>query len=30
MTHDGILPARIALALRWLPRAFRNLGRGVF
>lgn len=28
MTHDGILPARIAPALRWLPRVFRNLGRG--
>jgi hypothetical protein len=30
MTHNGILPTRISLALRWLPRVFRNLGRGVF
>ena len=30
MTHDGILTARIAFALRWLPRVFKNLGRGVF
>jgi hypothetical protein len=31
MTHNGIRPARrTSLALRWLSRVFKNLGRGVF